>query len=153
MKEESKIEKLLDRYLEGETTLKEEELLANYFQNENIKPEWSIYKDMFGYFEESKNEVNPQDFVPQTKNTKTLFNQIHKYAAVIIIILIGTLFYQQQTSQAKNLGTYDDPEVALQETKKVFEMISYHLNSPSDEMKYLKTLEDTQNQYISKIKP
>lgn len=152
MKKESKVEKLLDKFLEAETNLEEEKILAEYFQNENIKPEWTIYKDMFSYFEESQNDFIHKTFTPQRRTS--LFYSIQKYAAIIVVIIIGTLFYYNHNSNtSKNLGTYDDPEVALQETKKVFELISYHLNSPSDELKYLKTIEDTQKQYINKIKP
>lgn len=152
MTRESKIENLLDKFLNGETCLEEEKLLADYFQNEDIKPEWSVYKDMFGYFEKSKCEETQQHFVPENKTKTPLFNHIQKYAAVVMLALIGTLFYQQ-SKQPENLGTYDDPEVALQETKKVFELISYHLNSSTEEMKYIQTLEDTKTQYINKIKP
>lgn len=153
MKREDKIKILLGKFLEAETSLQEEKILADYFQNEDVKPEWLIYKDMFGYFEESKKEVTQQDFVPRTGKSRSLFVHFQKYAAVIMIAVIGTLFYYQQRSEFKNLGTYDDPEVALQETKRVFELISYHLNSPTDEMKYLKTLEETKTQYINKITP
>ena len=150
---ENNIEKLLEKFLEAETTLKEEKILADYFQNENIKPEWLIYKDMFGYFEESKNEIASKNFEPKTEKTKTLFNHLHKYAAVIMLALIGALFYYQQTLPLKNLGTYDNPKKAFEQTKEVFNLISYHLNAPSEDMKYLQTLEKTQNQYINKITP
>lgn len=153
MKRESKIEKLLDKFLDAETSLQEEKILADYFQNENIKPEWLIYKDMFGYFEESKNEVTSKSFVPKTRKIKSLFNRLQKYAAVIMLALIGALFYYQQSTASENLGTYDDPKVALEQTKEVFNLISYHLNAPSEEMKYLQTLENTQKQYINKITP
>ncbi len=152
MKRENKIEILLDKFLEAETNLKEEKILADYFQNEDVKPEWSVYKDMFGYFNESQQDVPQKPFLPQTQ--KTLFHHIHKYAAILVIALISTLFYYTNSvNQPKNLGTYDDPEVALEETKKVFDLISYHLNSPSDELKYLKTIEETEKKYIKKITP
>jgi hypothetical protein len=153
MKKENKIEKLLEKYLEGETSIKDEKILSEYFQTQEVKPEWLIYKDMFSYFEESKKEETYQDFMPQTKVTKSLFYNIQKYVAVVMIAIIGTMFYYQQPSQSENLGTYDDPELALEETMKVFNMISLHLNSPNDEMKYLQTLEDTKTQYINKINP
>jgi hypothetical protein len=151
MKRESKIKKLLDKFLEGETSLKEEQVLADYFRNEDINPEWSVYKDMFGYFEESQKDVPQKSFSPQSQ--VSLFYKLQKYAAILMIALISTLFYYNHTTSQKELGTFDDPEVALQETKKVFDLISYHLNSPSDEMKYLQTLEETQTKYINKLTP
>lgn len=153
MKKEDKVEMLLDKFLEAETSLEEEKVLSDYFQNEDIKPEWLLYKDMFSYFDESKLVETQGNFTPEIRKTTSLFHRIQKYAAIIVIALIGTLFYHQQSNVSKNLGTYDDPEVALQETRKVFELISYHLNSSTEEMKYLQTLEETKTQYINKITP
>jgi len=151
MRREDKIEELLDKFLEAETNLNEEKILAEYFQNENVKPEWSIYKDMFGYFEKSQKDTPAQTFSPQPKIT--LFYSFQKYAAVLVVALITTLLYFNHPKDNKNLGTFEDPEVALEETKKVFDLISYHLNAPSDELQYLNTLEETQTKYIDKITP
>lgn len=151
MKEDAKIETLLEKYLEGETTLKEENILSKYFNSEDIKPEWTAYKDMFTYFEHSKVNTPQMSFTPpQEKKPKSDFFQ--KYAAVAMILLIGTIFINQQ-QKPEDLGTYDDPEVALQETKKVFNLISHHLNSGTDDIKYLNTLEETKTKYINTIEP
>jgi len=151
MKEDAKIETLLEKYLEGETTLKEERILSEYFNSANIKAEWTVYKDMFTYFEHSKDNTPQMSFTPPQEE-KSKFDFFQKYAAVAMILLIGTMFYfQQQTPQ--NLGTYDDPKMALQETKKVFNLISHHLNSSTDDIKYLNTLEETKTKYINTIEP
>ena len=150
MKRESKIKELLEKFLEAETNLKEEKILAEYFQNEDIKPEWEPYRDLFVYFEESHSDVPQKSFYLPTRS---LFYSIQKYAAVAVVLIIGTLFYYSQNDRPENLGTYDDPEVALEETKKVFDLISYHLNSPKEDLKYLTTLEETKTKYINKITP
>lgn len=151
MKEDAKIEKLLEKYLEGETSLKEEQILANYFNNSEVRPEWMAYKELFSYFEDSKETVPQESFTPPMVK-KSKFDFFQKYAAIAMILLIGTMFYTQRQS-SDELGTYDDPEVALQETKKVFDLISYHLNSSTDDMQYLNTLEQTKTKYINKIEP
>jgi hypothetical protein len=151
MKEDARIEKLLEKYLEGETTLKEEDILSDYFNNQEIRPEWLVYKDLFTYFENTKVAVPQKSFTPpQAKRSK--FDFFQKYAAVAMILLIGTMFYTQKQN-TQNLGTYEDPELALQETKKVFNLISYHLNSSTDDIKYLNTLEETKTKYINTITP
>lgn len=151
MKEDAKIEKLLEKYLEGETTLREEDILSEYFNSEEVRPEWMAYKDMFTYFENSKGFVPQMAFTPPQQK-KSKFDFFQKYAAVAMILLIGIMFYTQKQNP-KDLGTYDDPEVALQETKKVFDLISYHLNSGTDDMQYLNILEQTKTKYINKIEP
>ncbi|MDR1527896.1 MAG: hypothetical protein LBS46_09565 [Dysgonamonadaceae bacterium] len=44
------IRELIDKYLEGATSLKEEETLRDYFQGEKIPEEWKVYQAMFRYF-------------------------------------------------------------------------------------------------------
>ena len=45
------IEQLLNRFLEGESTIAEEEILARYFATHTVDSEWEPYKQMFAYFE------------------------------------------------------------------------------------------------------
>lgn len=50
--DEKKIQSLLDRFMEGETTLEEEKILGEYFRSNNdVKAEWKAYKSMFAYFD------------------------------------------------------------------------------------------------------
>lgn len=44
------IKSLIDKYFEGLTSLKEEQILRDYFQKEEIPEEWEIYKPMFQFF-------------------------------------------------------------------------------------------------------
>ena len=45
------IEQLLNRFLEGESTIAEEEILARYFATHTVDSNWEPYKQMFAYFE------------------------------------------------------------------------------------------------------
>lgn len=57
-----KIEQLLDKYFEGQTSLEEEEILRDYFRNQNIPRHLQIYREQFGYFSELS-ELKPDDNV------------------------------------------------------------------------------------------
>lgn len=149
MKTNHNINQLLEKFLEGETHIKEEQILAEYFNNNKVKPEWQVYKDMFSYFETSKNEEPQQDFKPKPKVT---FNSFYKYAAILLLCVAGAWFYNYQYN-TKDLGTYDDPELALEETKKVFDLIGSHINSKTSEIQNLSTLEKTKTKYIDNINP
>jgi len=149
MKTEHNIQKLLDKFLEGQTSIEEEQILSVYFQNNQVKPEWQTYKAMFSYFDESKAETPKQTFKPKPQLSLKMF---YKYAAILLVCLAGAWFYNNQYN-TKDLGTYNDPELALQETKKVFELIGSHINSNTNEIQNLSTLEETKTKYIDNLKP
>ena len=52
------IARLLDRYMDGTSTLDEEDILAQYFRGDNIPEEWACYKEMFSEIEAMKPEVD-----------------------------------------------------------------------------------------------
>lgn len=48
---EEKIQMLLNRFMAGETSIDEEQTLAQYFREGDVKAEWADYKAMFNYFD------------------------------------------------------------------------------------------------------
>ena len=46
------IEFLLHRFMDGQTSLDEEERLARYFRHADVPEEWEAYRQMFAYFDE-----------------------------------------------------------------------------------------------------
>ncbi len=150
MKREITIKKLLDKYLEGETTVKEEQILSDYFNSNDVKPEWAAYKSMFSFFQVTKEEQPTKTFSPKVR---PLWKSWHNIAAILMLALATTLFFKSQQNANQNLGTFEDPEVAFQETVKVFDMIGDKLNTGKKEMQHLNTLESTTTKYINLIKP
>lgn len=45
------IQSLLDKYLDGLTSLEEERLLGEYFRTQSVPPEWEDYREMFSWFD------------------------------------------------------------------------------------------------------
>lgn len=45
------IQRLIDRFMSGQSTLGEEERLAQYFRTHDVPEEWADYKAMFAYFD------------------------------------------------------------------------------------------------------
>ena len=45
------IQSLLDKYLDGLTSLEEERLLGEYFRTQSVPPEWEDYRELFAWFD------------------------------------------------------------------------------------------------------
>ena len=61
MKDEKQhIATLLNRFLEGESTLAEEEQLVQYFATHSVDREWEPYKQMFAYFDSGMDDMSCQ---------------------------------------------------------------------------------------------
>ena len=48
---QQQIEALLDKFMNGQTTVEEEALLADYFRSADVPAEWEDYRVMFDYFD------------------------------------------------------------------------------------------------------
>ena len=53
----ARIEKLVAKYENAETTLKEEDILRDYFLSDNVAPHLAEYQLMFTYFQTSQGET------------------------------------------------------------------------------------------------
>lgn len=125
------IEQLLEKYENGETTLKEEQQLKNYFSQETVAPHLVMYKPMFAYF-----KVNQEEQFTKTLplKTKRIFNYKWLSVAAVAVLMIG--FYFKSNNQ-NDLGTYEDPELAYNEVVKSLAMISNQFNKGTSTISYL----------------
>jgi len=129
------IEKLLEKYENGETSLKEEQALKNYFLQENVAPHLEIYKPLFAYFFVNQQEKFTKD-VPLP--TKKVINYKWISVAAVAVIMLG--IYLKPTLN-DDLGTIHDPELAFNEVSKSLEMISKSFNKGTSTLDYLETYE------------
>lgn len=53
------IANLLDKYMDGSSTIEEEDILAQYFKGKNIPEEWICYQQMFQEIEAMTPQANP----------------------------------------------------------------------------------------------
>lgn len=123
------IDKLLEKYENGETSLKEEQVLKNYFSQDNVAPHLEHYKPMFAYFLGNQQEQYTKALPLKTKRT---FNYKWLSVAAVAVIMLGVYF-----SQPKDLGTIEDPELAFNEVSKQLAMISSHFNKGTSAVNYL----------------
>ena len=85
---------LIERFMAGESTLAEEQLLADYFRTHEVADEWREYKEMFALFDNSKVDVEPA-FSGRRTDTSFINRQssiISRLAAVSIAAAVVIAF-------------------------------------------------------------
>ena len=130
------IEKLLEKYENGETSLKEEQVLKNYFTSDTVASHLEMYKPMFAYFLGNRQEQFTKD-VPL--KTKRIFNYKWISVAAVVVLMLGFYFNKPIVSsyQEYAYGTYSEPEEALNELSNSLAMISSHFNKGTSTVGYL----------------
>lgn len=144
-----KIENILEKYFQGETTIAEEKELKEYFSSPDVAQHLEQYKPMFGYFSQAKQQKSTQEFPLQTKKRNMAWLSIA--ASVVVLLGIGTYFYvsdknaTQQVASQSELGTYDNPEEALAATQKALALLSTKVNVGIESVQYIKEYEQSKN--------
>ncbi len=133
------IEKLLEKYDNGETSLKEEQQLKSYFSQDTVAPHLERYKPLFGYFLVNQQEQFTKD-VPLT--TKNVFNYKWIAVAAVAVLMLG-LYFNNTVIPQDELGTYsiNEKELALKEIKQSLQLVSNVFNKGTKQVAYLGHLE------------
>ncbi|MEM1327435.1 MAG: hypothetical protein AAGI23_15835 [Bacteroidota bacterium] len=138
MKTVHQIEQLLEKYFEGKTSIAEEKALKSYFQRSTIAPHLEVYRDLFNYFDTSK-QVG---YTPKSENTAKIVNitntrrRNYKWwwqVAAVLAIGISVWLLIPQTYQSNSIADSqvewsdyeeENPELAYEETLKALELLS-----------------------------
>ncbi|GAB6982363.1 hypothetical protein [Prevotella dentasini] len=84
------IQTLLDRFMDGQTTLDEERLLADFFRSsDDIPEEWEDYREMFAYFDRGMDDAAPRPSARTTAGTGTKSRRRYWAAAAVALLAIG----------------------------------------------------------------
>ena len=63
--DKQKIAQLLSKFMAGETSVAEEEVLAQYFRTHEVDEEWAAYKEMFTLFDNGEVDIEIEDGTPE----------------------------------------------------------------------------------------
>lgn len=147
--ESDRIEIILEKYFQGESTIAEENELKNYFSSSNVAQHLEQYKPIFGYFSQVKEQRLTQEIPLQTKKRNVAWLSIA--ASAVLLLGIGSYFYLNNTNNTtpvvakSDLGTYDSPEEALVATQKALAMVSHNVNTGIESVQYIKEYEQSKN--------
>ena len=114
------IKALLDKFMDGQTTVEEEALLAEYFRSSDVPAEWEDYRLMFSYFDHGMEG----DLVPVEQPRPTLTRLMGRRwwgiaaAACITAAIVATAVLHQPTTTTTAPET---PEIASNETAPIGE--------------------------------
>ncbi|MEN2414821.1 hypothetical protein [Flavobacterium mesophilum] len=143
-----RIENILEKYFQGETTIAEEKELKEYFSSPNVAQHLEQYQPMFGYFSQVKQQRSTQEIPLQTKKRNVAWLSIA--ASAVVLLGIGAYYFAGEKTAASavaqsELGTYDDPEEALKATQKALALLSTHVNVGIESVQYINEYEQSKN--------
>ena len=104
-----KIQQLINRYLEGETSPEEERQLALELQGDNLPEEWQVIRLMLGELtigEAEYDSIMEKRKEKQRKPSAVLI-AIRTITSIAAIYLVGLFFWLQQTPEQKSETAYN----------------------------------------------
>jgi hypothetical protein len=149
-----KIEELIAKYENVETTADEEKALKSFFLNDKVPEHLKGYKSLFSFYESSaKEEWLSKDFdkkilaeIDEERvitihpiNRKKLY--FISSIAASILILLG-IYLRNGINGSSVKETYKDPVLAYAETKRILMKVSSGMNAGVSEMKSIKEFND-----------
>jgi hypothetical protein len=155
-----KVETLLEKYFEGETTIKDEQELQDYFASPEVAPHLQQYASLFNHFAVAKGQQFKQEIpafeisTVENRNKKRNLVWVSIAASVVVLMGIGTyMFYDSEpVTESKDLGTYDDPELAFKATQKALSLLSNNVNVGIESVQYIEEYQIAKNKVFRKEK-
>ena len=137
----NRIETLLEKYFQRETSVTEEKELKNYFSSSNFVQHLEQYKPLFGYFAEAKEQKSSHKLPLQTKKRNVMWLSIA--VSVVVLIGISTFTYFHSPTEKEDLGTYENPEAAFEATQKALSMLSKNVNVGIESVSYINEFQNS----------
>ncbi|MBE8728049.1 hypothetical protein [Flavobacterium hungaricum] len=150
----NKIEDIIEKYFQGETSIAEENQLKEYFSSSNVAQHLEQYKPMFGYFSQAKEQKSTHEIplLPKTRNKQRKTAWLSIAASTVILLGVGSYFYVSESNNSNTavaskteLGTYDNPEEALAATQKALALLSNNVNVGIESVQYINEYEKSKN--------
>jgi hypothetical protein len=146
------IEKLIEKYVQGETNREEEQQLKQYFLSEKVAPHLRSYQSLFGYFDQSQKEQFEKEISFKSNKITSAWVSI----AASILFFGGIFAYMNYKAVSapvqtvSDLGTFESPEEAFKQTQKALALLSENVNTGVEGIIYLNEFEKSKNLIFKK---
>lgn len=162
-----RIEQLLAKYWECETTVEEEKELKKFFNSAEVPQKWQSVAPLFQYYENEKKNgkldgLFDEQILAQIETEQASaspggrgkvvrwFYDIAKVAAVVLILVTAGYFVREEYINKKDKmnpyisDTFEDPKEAFEETKKALMLISKNFNKGRKEVQKVGVFNEAQ---------
>ena len=155
------IRHLLEKYWNGETSLKEESAISDYFNADNYDPSLKREAELFQYYKmetglklAETNSKNILDRVASSSKKKgrvipLVWNGLKVAAVVTVLVTAVWLINNEIKDNPEQLDpiadTFSDPNEAFEETKKALLMISKNLGKGRTHAAKIKGFKDAED--------
>ena len=148
----NKANKIMEKYFAGETTLCEEKWLQEYFSSKkDLPPNQAYAGELFRFFRQEATLEYKNTVRSATPFGRGSLKIVAGVAAAALILVGAFLFiqkpYEPVTYAYINGIPITDKEIAIEETEKVFTMISEKLNRSTAELSYFSKLTDIKEKF------
>lgn len=138
------VERLLQRFMDGTTTLEEEAQLGEFFSTHEVTGEWATYKEMFVMFDAGK-------VVVEAPRRKTLWwRWAGIAAAILLLIALGIVLRHQMIEKPNLIAKTDTMKTAPQPISQPSEKIEEQPDT-TDKVKEIQRLSRPSKRYMAKI--
>ena len=154
-----KIEELLNKYWKCETSLEEEKQLQDFFRGAGVPSQLKETASLFRYFDAHKNKVLTdisfdrnvvEKIRPSAKGRMTalVYNSMRIAAGIIVLVVAIWLVRMEvrKSTPAEMADTYNDPQMAFEETKKALMMISKSFSTAEEQAKKINLFNEAQQE-------
>jgi hypothetical protein len=144
--ESDRIALLVTKYFEGQTSIAEEMALKKYFTSSEIAPDLVQHKPLFQYLASNSSHEFKKG-IPLVKAQSNPIKWLSIAASVVVLVGVGLYTYNTYgtSKPSADLGSFDDPQVAFEETQKALALLSMQVNTGIESVRYVQTYEDTRD--------
>lgn len=125
------VEALLEKYLNAETSIQEEQSLRRFFLEEEVPHQLMEYQPLFQFFSQERNEKLQSPASP-----KRSYYRVLSMAAAVIVIALGT-FGIYQSEQNRKEAQLAEAREAYKEVRMALELVSENMDKGTQKLAYI----------------